>query len=45
MLIRSTNHDIFTIKQNKVGLTSYDDKRYLLENETLAYGHYEIDLN
>ena len=45
MLIRSTNHDIFTIKQNKVGLTSYDDKRYLLENETLAYGHYRIDLN
>ena len=45
MLIRSTNHDIFTIKQNKVGLTSYDDKRYLLENETLAYGHYKIDLN
>ena len=45
MFIRSTNHDIFTIKQNKVGLTSYDDKRYLLENETLAYGHYKIDLN
>ena len=43
--IRSENHDIFTIKQNKVGLTSYDDKRYLLENETLAYGHYKIDLN
>ena len=39
--IRSENHDIFTIAQRKVGLTSYDDKRYLLEDETLAHGHYK----
>ena len=39
--IRSENHDIFTIAQKKVGLISYDDKRYFLENETLAHGHYK----
>ena len=42
--IRSYNHQVFTEKQNKVALSPYDDKRYILEDQihTLAWGHYKI---
>ena len=42
--IRSYDHRVFTIKINKIGLSPYDDKRYVLDNgrDTLAYGHYRI---
>ncbi len=40
--IRSYDHQLFTIKLNKIGLSPYDDKRYVLENgiDTVAHGHY-----
>ena len=41
--IRSERHEIYSIKLNKIGLSPYDDKRYILNDgmNTLAYGHYE----
>jgi hypothetical protein len=43
--IRSEKHQLYTVNINKIGLSPYDDKRYILEDgvETLAYGHYSID--
>lgn len=42
MNIRSVDHHIYTIKQNKISLDSSDTKRYLVDNiNTLAYGHYK----
>ena len=42
--IRSESHEIYSIKLNKIGLSPYDDKRYILNDgmNTLAYGHYKI---
>ena len=42
--IRSYQHEIYSIKQKKIGLSPYDDKRYILNNgfDTLAHGHYRI---
>ena len=42
--IRSYDHHLFTEKQNKVALSPFDDKRYILEDgiHTLAWGHYKI---
>ena len=42
--IGSERHKVFSIMQNKRGLSAYDDKRYLLEDgvTSLAYGHYNI---
>jgi hypothetical protein len=42
--IRSINHNVYTIEVNKIGLSSFDNKRYVLDDKvsTLAYGHYEI---
>ena len=42
--IRSERHEIYSIKLNKIGLSPYDDKRYILNDgmNTLAYGHYKI---
>ena len=48
--IRSRNHVLKTESVCKIGLSPYDDKRYLLRSEqskaphsTLAYGHYLVD--
>ena len=41
--IRSKNHQIYSINQSKVGLTSYDNKRYWFnDTESLPYGNYKI---
>jgi len=42
--IRSKKHILHTLKINKVGLCSFDDKRVVLENniDTLALGHYNM---
>ena len=42
--IRSYDHQLYTIQINKIGLSPYDDKRYVLDNgcDTLAYGHYSL---
>ena len=41
--IRSKNHQIYSINQSKVGLTSYDNKRYWLDKcSSVPYGHYSI---
>uniref|UniRef100_A0A2S2QWX9 Uncharacterized protein n=1 Tax=Sipha flava TaxID=143950 RepID=A0A2S2QWX9_9HEMI len=42
--IRSFNHNIMTIKSNKLTYNSYDDKRYVLKDQihTLPHGHYKI---
>ena len=41
--IRSQNHQIRSYEINKVSLSCYDDKRYILEDgiHTHAYGHKE----
>lgn len=40
---RSINQQYFTIGVNKLGLNSYDDKRYILsDHTTLAHGHKSI---
>jgi len=43
--IRSHHHKLYTIEQNKKSLSSFDDKRYILNNgvDTLAHGHYKIN--
>src|SRR5882757_6329598 len=43
-VIRSQKHRMYTMNINKVSLSAYDDKRYLLNDGTtsLAYGHYRI---
>ena len=42
--IRSKNHEIFSIEQNKISLCPFDDKRYLLSDgiNSYAYGHKNI---
>ncbi|XP_043471972.1 uncharacterized protein LOC122504790 [Leptopilina heterotoma] len=42
--IRSKLHNVQTLKQTKIALSPYDDKRYLLANstDTLAWGHCKI---
>ena len=37
-------HDLYTYTLNKIGLSAFDDKRYVLNNgkDTLAHGHYNI---
>ena len=43
--IRSKNHQLGSYEINKVSLSCYDDKRYLLEDgiNSYAYGHYAIN--
>ena len=42
--IKSKNHNLGTYKTNKISLSCFDDKRYILRNgiKTLAYGHKDI---
>ena len=41
--IRSKNHQLYSINTTKVGLTSYDNKRYWINDvESLPFGHYSI---
>ena len=37
--IRSYNHQIYTVLNKKVGLTAYEDKRYLLQDGITSYAH------
>ena len=40
-LLRSYKHQVHSVTQTKVGLTAYDDKRYLVNGVTTrAHGHY-----
>ena len=41
---RSTLHTIHTVRSERIGLSAYQDKRYVCANgvDTLAYGHYSI---
>lgn len=43
--IRSIMHRVYSIKQQKVALSPFDDKRYIKRNgiDTLAWGHHAID--
>ena len=41
--IRSKNHQIYSINQSKVVLSSYDNKRYWFNDySSVPYGHYSI---
>ena len=44
--IRSNGHEIYSIKLNKIALSPYDDKRFILEDgvSTMAHGHYKINI-
>ena len=43
-MLRSTHHNMHTVNVNKVGMSAFDDKRYILDDgiSSLAYGHYAI---
>jgi hypothetical protein len=45
--IRSDHHKLFTYNINKIGLSAFDDKRYILDDgiTTLAHGHHRIIAN
>ena len=45
--LRSYNHNIFSINLNKVGLSPFNNKRYILNNgfDSIAYRHYTIRNN
>ena len=40
--IRSEYHQVYSFSLNKIGLSPYDDKRYILDNgkDTRAHGHF-----
>ena len=42
-VIRSQKHVLYTMDMNKVSLSAYDDKRYILNDgvSSYAYGHYK----
>ncbi|XP_024868109.1 uncharacterized protein LOC112452227, partial [Temnothorax curvispinosus] len=42
--IRSNMHDVNTIRETKIALSPYDDKRYIIPDsiDTLPWGHYQI---
>ena len=46
-VIRSKFHDLYTYTLNKIGLSAFDDKRYVLNNgkDTLTHEHYKINVN
>ena len=42
--IRSYDHEVYTEKINKIALSPFDDKRYILKDgiHTLGWGNYKI---
>ena len=42
--IRSSKHQLSSYEMNKISLSCFDDKRYILKKgkQSLAYGHYKI---
>ena len=42
--IRSDHHKVKSYRLNKIGLSCFDDKRFILHNgcDTLSHGHYRI---
>lgn len=42
--IRAKKHNIYSIQQQKVALSPFDNKRFILENniDTLPWGHYKL---
>ena len=45
--IRSYNHDVYTIRQGKIGLSAYDNKRFICNDyiHTVSFGHYKLSQN
>ena len=43
--IRSADHKLYTYKTNKIALSAFDNKRWILQNgiSTIAHGHYKRD--
>ena len=43
-MIRSFDHDIYTVNVTKISLSAYDDKRFIQDDgiSSYAYGHYAI---
>ncbi|XP_072766659.1 uncharacterized protein [Anoplolepis gracilipes] len=44
--MRSKLHEVYTIRETKIALSPYDDKRYIVPTTTdkLSWGHYKIPL-
>ena len=44
--IQPKNHNLGTYETNKISLSCFDDKRYILKNgiNKLAYGHKDIEM-
>ena len=45
--IKSKKHELHTYESNKISLSAFDDKRYILSDgiNTLPYGHKDIPKN
>ena len=45
LAFRGCNHELYSQKVCKVGLSPFDDKRFVLDNgcDTLAHGHYRAE--